>query len=121
MHWSKRRLRHNLAIDAARAQQRRVENINAVGCHDDLGLYVRRSCDIKRTTRLDVLRSLKAVKLVEQLKHRALHLTVATTARLHTRRSDRVDLVHENNRGRVLAGKDFNLSILLHLPQHTAP
>jgi hypothetical protein len=52
---------------------------------------------------LDVLRRLKAVQLVEELKHGALHLAVATPATLHAAATDGVYLVHENDGGRVFA------------------
>ena len=52
---------------------------------------------------LDVLLRLEAVELVEELEHGALHLAVAARAALDARRADRVDLVHEDDGGRVLA------------------
>ena len=51
---------------------------------------------------LDVLLGLEAVELIEQLEHRPLHLAVATRAALETRRADRVDLVHKDDRRCVL-------------------
>eukprot|EP00955_Chlamydomonas_euryale_P009987 107350-Chlamydomonas_euryale.AAC.8 len=54
----------NFAVNAARAQQRGVEDVNAVGCHEHL----------------DLVGGFEAVKLVEQLKHGALDLRVAAAA-----------------------------------------
>ena len=58
-----------------------------------------------RPPHLDLVGCLKAVQLVQQLQHGALHLTVpattpATAALSST--ADGVDLVHENDRGGVL-------------------
>ena len=82
-----RRRKLDLAIDATRSEQSRVENVDTVGGHDDL----------------DVLLGLEAVELVEQLQHSALYFTVTARATLDTRRADRVDLVHEDDGRRVLA------------------
>jgi len=89
----------DLAVDAPRPQQRRVEDVEAVGRHDHL----------------DVVASLEAIELVEQLEHRALHLRVAAAAALYPLRADGVDLVHEDERGRVLARHDEEL------PHHARP
>jgi hypothetical protein len=53
-------------------------------------------------TYFDVLRGLKAVELVEELQHSALHFAVAVRSALGSRRSDRVDLVHEDDGRRSL-------------------
>ena len=89
-----RRRELNLAIDATGTEQGRVKDVDAVGGHDDL----------------DVLRSLEAVQLVEQLEHGALHFGVTAAAGLDPGRSDGVDLVHEDDGGRVLAGHDEQLA-----------
>merc|ERR1712139_556587 len=51
----------NLAVNPAWPEKRRVQDVDAVGRHDDL----------------DILCCLKTVELVEQLEHGALHLAVA--------------------------------------------
>ncbi len=56
-----RRRELDLAVDAARAQEGRVQNVQPVCGHDDL----------------DVLGRLEAVELVEQLQHGTLHLGIA--------------------------------------------
>ena len=53
---------------------------------------------------LDVLGGLKAVKLVEELQHRALDLAVPTRAPLQAGGADGVDLIHEDDGGRVFPG-----------------
>lgn len=85
----------DLAVNTSWSQESRVENVDTVGGHDDL----------------DVLGGLESVKLVEELHHRALHLRVATAAALATtRRTDRVDLVHEDDRGGVFTSHDEQLT-----------
>mmetsp|Transcript_399 Transcript_399/g.1076 ORF Transcript_399/g.1076 Transcript_399/m.1076 type:complete len:286 (-) Transcript_399:252-1109(-) len=75
------------APDAPGAEQRRVEDVDAVGGHQHL----------------DLVGAFKPVELVEELKHRALHLRVApAAAALHARRADAVNLVHEDDGRRVL-------------------
>ena len=83
----------NLTIDAAGTEQSRVEDVDAVGGHDDL----------------DVLRRLEAVQLIEEFEHRPLNFRIAA-AGLDSRRSDGVDLVHEDDGGRVLASHGEQLS-----------
>lgn len=61
---------------------------------------------IRRSSHLDVLGGLKAIQLVEELQHGPLHLTVSTRASLQPGRADRVDLVHEDDGGRMLTGHD---------------
>ena len=70
--------------------------------------------DSHKTRDLDILGGLEAVELVEELEHGALHLRVAARrAALGARRADRVDLVHEDDRRRVLARHHEQLA---HLP-----
>lgn len=77
----------DLAVDAAGAQERGVEDVYPVGRHQHLDLVGR----------------LKAVQLVEQLQHRALHLAVAATAAaLSARGADAVNLIHEDDGRGVL-------------------
>jgi len=51
---------------------------------------------------LDVLLRLETIELVKQLKHSSLHLTITTGAAFQTGRANRVNLIHEDNRWRVL-------------------
>ena len=76
----------DLPVEAARAQQRRVEDVRPVrgGDHDHAGLGV------------------EAVHLDEQLVQRLLALVVAAAEAGAALAADRVDLVHEDDRGRVL-------------------
>ena len=62
-------------------------------------------------THLDVLGGLEAVELVEELQHGPLHLGVppAATA-LYPRGADGVDLVHEDDGGRVLSSHHEQLA-----------
>lgn len=73
----------DLAVDAARSQQRRVEDVDAVRGHQDL----------------DLVGGLEAVELVEELEHGALDLGVAAAAaRASAGRADRVDLKRKKNK-----------------------
>jgi len=71
----------DLAVEAARAQQRRVEDVRPVGC-----------CDQD-----DVVLHLEAVHLDEQLVERLLTFVVATTHTGATMATDGVDLVDEDD------------------------
>jgi len=72
----------DLPVYSPRSQQSRVQDIYAVGGHEHL----------------DLVGGLKAVELVEQLEHGSLDLAVTAAARvLRPRRSDRVDLIHEDD------------------------
>jgi len=86
-------LEQNLAVNAARADQRRVEGLDLVRCHDNL----------------DVAAVVEAVQLVEELQHRPLDFAFAARGRLIALRANSIDLVNENNRGGVLSG-DLSLS-----------
>lgn len=59
---------------------------------------------------LNVLGGLETIQLVEELEHGALHLTVSAGASLETRGADRVDLVHEDDGGRMLTGHHEKLA-----------
>ena len=78
----------DLPVEAARAQQRRVEDVGAVGRRDqdDVGLDV------------------EAVHLDEQLVEGLLALVVATAEAGAAVTADGVDLVDEDDGGRVLLG-----------------
>lgn len=83
----------NLSIDAPRPEERGVEDIDAVRGHQDL----------------NVVRGLEAVQLVDELQHRALDFGVPVRG-IKTLPSDGVDLVHEDDGGRVLAGHHEELA-----------
>ena len=79
--------RHDdLAVEAARPQQRRVEHVRAVGGGDDD----------------DALVALEAVHLDEQLVQRLLALVVTAAEAGAAMTADRVDLVDEDDARRVL-------------------
>ena len=79
---------HDLAVEAARAQQRRVEDVGPVGGRDED----------------DVVRHREAVHLDEQLVERLLALVVAAAEAGAAVAPDGVDLVHEDDAGAVLLG-----------------
>ena len=75
----------HLAIEPARAEQRRVEHLGAVGrAHDD-----------------DALARIEAVHLGEQLIERLLALLVAAERALHAHLAERVELVDEDDARRL--------------------
>ena len=78
----------DLAVEAARAQQRGVEDVRAVGGGDED----------------DVVLHLEAVHLDEQLVERLLALVVTAAHAGAAVAADGVDLVHEDDAGRVLLG-----------------
>ena len=77
-----RQRHHDLAVEAAGAQQRRVEDVGPVGGGHDH----------------DALGGLEAVHLGEHLVERLLALVVATTEAGAALAADRVDLVDEDDR-----------------------
>src|SRR6185312_9114138 len=79
---------HDLAVEAARAQQRGIEDVGPVGGRDQD----------------DVVLELEAVHLDQQLVERLLALVVTATQAGAAMASDGVDLVHEDDAGRVLLG-----------------
>ena len=79
---------HDLAVEAARTQQRRVEHVGTVGGGDQDDALVR----------------LEAVHLDEQLVQRLLALVVAAAEAGAAMAADGVDLVDEDDAGRVLLG-----------------
>jgi hypothetical protein len=78
----------DLAVEAAGAQQRRVEDVGPVGGGDQD----------------DVVLRLEAVHLDEQLVERLLALVVAAAEAGAAVAADGVDLVHEDDAGAVLLG-----------------
>src|SRR4051795_12601376 len=76
----------NAAIEAARTEQRRIEDVGAVGGRDQDDAFVR----------------LEAVHLDEQLVQRLLALVVAAAEAGAAVAPDRVDLVDEHDAGGVL-------------------
>lgn len=86
-----RRRKLDLTVDTPWPEKGTVQDVDAVGGHDDL--YV--------------LCSFKAVELVEQFEHCPLDLRVSAAApALPTRRANAVNLVHEDDRRRMLACHD---------------
>lgn len=62
-------------------------------------------------TDLDVLCRLESIELIEELQHSPLDFRItASTAALASARSDRVDFVHENDTGSMLARHNEQLS-----------
>ena len=83
------RVRHDhLPVEAARAQQRRVEHVGPVGGGDQDDAFV----------------GLEAVHLDQQLVERLLALVIAAAEAGAAMAADRVDLVDEDDAGRVLLG-----------------
>ncbi len=83
-----RAIEDDLAVEAARAQERRVEDVGPVrGGHDD-----------------DVRVRVEAVHLDEDLIERLLALVVRAAQAGATLATDRVDLVHEHDARRVALG-----------------
>ena len=81
------RIRHDhLPVEAARAQQRRVEHVGPVGGGDQDDAFV----------------GLEAVHLDQQLVERLLALVVAAAEAGAAMAADRVDFVDEDDAGRVL-------------------
>ena len=76
----------DLAVEAARPQQRRVEDVGPVGGGDED----------------DVVLHLEAVHLDQQLVQRLLALVVTAAHPGTAMAADGVDLVHEDDAGRVL-------------------
>lgn len=76
----------DLAVEAAGAQERRVEGVGPVRGHDDLGLA----------------EVVEAVELVEELHERPLDLAVSAGALREPAAADRVYLVHEDDARLVL-------------------
>ena len=79
---------HDLAVEAARAQQRGVEDVGPVGGRDQD----------------DVVLELEAVHLDQELVERLLALVVTATEAGAAMAADGVDLVHEDDARRVLLG-----------------
>ncbi len=81
-----RQRHHDLAVEAAGTQQRRVEHVRPVGGGDDDHAFV----------------ALEAVHLDQQLVQRLLALVVPAAEAGAAVAADRVDLVDEHDAGRVL-------------------
>ena len=71
----------DLAIEASGSHQSRIEGVRSVGGHEHF----------------DVTARVKAVQLVDELEHSALHFVVAAGAVVEARAADGVDLVEEDN------------------------
>ena len=79
---------HDLAVEAARAQQRRIEHVGTVGGGDQDNAFI----------------GLKAVHLDQQLVERLLAFVIAATQPGATLATDSIDFVDEDDAGRVLLG-----------------
>ena len=79
---------HHLAVEAAGAQQRRIEHVGPVGGGDQDDAFV----------------GLEAVHLDQQLVERLLALVIAAAEAGAAMAADRVDFVDEDDAGRVLLG-----------------
>ncbi len=79
---------HHLAVEAARAQQRRVEHIGTVGGGDDDDAFI----------------GLEAIHLDQQLVQRLLALVVAAAHAGAARTTHGIDLVDEDDAGCLLLG-----------------
>ena len=83
------RVRHDdLAVETARTQQRRVENVGTVGRGDQDDAFI----------------GLEAVHLDQQLVERLLAFVIAAAQTGATMAADGVDFVDEDDAGRVLLG-----------------
>lgn len=71
----------DLAVQAARAHQRRVQSVWAVGRHEHL----------------DVAPRVEAIQLVDDLEHGALHLVVTARAVIEARTTNGIHLVEEHD------------------------
>jgi hypothetical protein len=65
---------------------------------------------IRRRTDLDVASLIEPIHLVQQLQQDSLYLSVGTSLRIETFRSDRIDLVDKDDRGRVFTGHSEDVS-----------
>mmetsp|Transcript_41039 Transcript_41039/g.49326 ORF Transcript_41039/g.49326 Transcript_41039/m.49326 type:complete len:282 (+) Transcript_41039:382-1227(+) len=85
----------NLPIDPSRPQERRVEDIDPIGCHDHL----------------DVLRRFESIELVEKFQHGPLHFRITPgPSTIPPAGTDGVDLVHKNDGGSRLSRHDEQFS-----------
>ena len=79
---------HDLAVEAARTQQRRIEHVGPVGGGDQDDAFI----------------GLEAVHLDQQLVQRLLALVIAAAEAGAAMAADRVDFVDEDDAGRILLG-----------------
>ena len=79
---------HDLAVEAAGAQQRGIEHVGPVGRGDEDDAFI----------------GLEAVHLDQQLVERLLALVIAAAEAGAAMTADRVDFVDEDDAGRVLLG-----------------
>mmetsp|Transcript_83446 Transcript_83446/g.202367 ORF Transcript_83446/g.202367 Transcript_83446/m.202367 type:complete len:211 (+) Transcript_83446:433-1065(+) len=73
----------NLPVQSARPQQCRVQSVWAVCCHQHL----------------HIAPGIEAVKLIDNLQHRTLHLAVTICLIASSRAADGVDLINEEDAG----------------------
>ena len=83
----------NLSVDTAGTKKRIVKDIDSVSGHDNL----------------DLGRLFETIQLVEKLEHCPLYFRI-TSGALHTRPTDGVDLIHEDDRRGVLPCHDEKFS-----------
>ncbi|KAI9921739.1 hypothetical protein PsorP6_000134 [Peronosclerospora sorghi] len=76
----------NLSIDTTRTNESRVKALNCIRRHNNL--YV--------------ATLIKTIQLVQKLQHGTLNFTSATTARVITLASNRINFVNEHNRRRMI-------------------
>ncbi|KAH3686215.1 hypothetical protein WICPIJ_002815 [Wickerhamomyces pijperi] len=84
----------NFSIYSARSQQGWVQDVQSVCGHDDL----------------DILGVLEPVQLIKKLQHGSLHFGITTTTGSASGGPNRIDLIHEDDRGSMFPGHDEQLS-----------
>ena len=94
-----RKRKLDLPIETPGTQQGRVQGVVSVGGHDDL----------------DVDRLIESVHLVQQLQENSLDLAIGAGLRVETLRRDGVDLIDEDDSGRVLLRQPEDV------PDHPGP
>lgn len=112
----------DFAVNTTRPQQRRVQDVDSVSCHDHLpsttkvtqidAIDEEGEGEGYERAHLNVFSGFETVQLVQQFQHGTLNLRVSAAARLDTRRTDRINLVHEYNRRRVFPKINGMLHVL---------
>jgi hypothetical protein len=72
-------LEQDLSINAAWSDKCRIQRFDLVGCHNDL----------------DIAAVIKAIELIQQLKHGSLNFALAPRCRLVPLRADGVDFINK--------------------------
>jgi hypothetical protein len=65
---------------------------------------------MRRKTDFDIASLVEPIHLVQQLQQNSLYLPIGTRLRVETFRSDRIDLVDKDDRGRVFTGHSEDVS-----------